>query len=189
MRILRIILVCACLAGLTQSVWGQQTQQTQQTKPTAPSGIPGYLDPRTGTFKPLANIAPPEESETEAVAASSGDFAITFNISVKSSIPSTETIACVFDAVVFGDSSGKSVTDSMTVAATRSGATATCKLKMFYSWPLASPTTDLVSLDYEIVAGEFVSPALPLRISTQTLSSIKVPALGATTTMTIAATI
>ena len=184
MRISRIVLpVCICLLGLTQPVRSQKTNETTQ------HGIPGYLDPRTGTFKPLANLAPQEEPEIEAATPSPGDFAVTFNISVKSSIPSTETIACAFNAQVFGDASGKTVTDSMTVAATRSGATATCKLKMFYSWPLTSPNTDSVSLDYQIVTGEFVSPALPIRLSTQTLSSIKVPAIGATTTMTIAATI
>jgi hypothetical protein len=77
----------------------------------------------------------------------------------------------------------------MTVAATRSGSTATCKLKMFYSWPLTSPTTDLVSLDYVVSAGGTASTPFPNRESSQSLSSIKVPAVGATTTIDIPSTI
>jgi len=184
MRISRIVLpVCICLLGLTQPVRSQKTNETPQ------HGIPGYLDPRTGTFKPMANLASPEESEIEALAPSSGDFAVTFNISVKSSIPSTDTIACTFNASVYETTTGKDFTDSMTVAATRSGATATCKLTMFYSWPLTSPTTDLVNLTYTVSAGGTGSAVLPNRESFQTLSSIKVPAVGATTTEIIASTI
>jgi hypothetical protein len=135
----------------------------------------------------MINTAP-EELEIEAP--SSGDFAVTFNISVKSAIPSTETITCTFNASVFDVTTQQTVRDTMTVAATRSGATATCKLTMFYSWSLASPATDMVSLDYLISAPSLTAPtALPARESTQTLPSIKVPAVGATTTKTITATI
>ena len=181
MRISRIVLpVCICLLGLTQPVRSQKTNETPQ------HGIPGYLDPRTGTFKPMANTV---QEEPEIEAPSSGDFAVTFNISVKSSIPSTDTIACTFTASVFETTTGKTVNDSMTVAATRSGSTATCKLTMFYSWPLTSPTTDLVNLTYTVSAGGTASTVLPNRESFQTLSSIKVPLVGATTTETIASTI
>ena len=182
MRISRIVLaVCVCLLGVSQPVRSQKTTETTQ------HGIPGYLDPRTGTFKPMANMAAQEEPEIEAP--SSGDFAVTFNISVKSTIPSTDTISCFFTASVIGDASGKIFSDSMTVAATRSGSTATCKLTMFYSWPLSSPTTDLVSLEYSVGATGTASAPLPARESTQSLSSIKVPAVGATTTETITSTI
>jgi hypothetical protein len=184
MRISRIVLpVCICLVGLTLPVRSQKTNESTQ------HGIPGYLDARTGTFKPLANLAPPEESEIEALAPSSGDFAVTFTISIKSTIPSTDTITCFFNASVFTDASLRTLNDSMTVAATRSGSTATCKLKMFYSWPLTSPTTDLVSLDYVVSAGGTASTPFPNRESSQSLSSIKVPAVGATTTIDIPSTI
>jgi hypothetical protein len=135
----------------------------------------------------MINTAP-EESEIEAP--SSGDFAVTFNISVKSAIPSTETITCTFTASVFEATTQQTVSDTMTVAATRSGATATCKLTMFYSWLLTTPTVDMVILDYIISAPSLTAPtALPFRESDQNLPSIKVPAVGATTKKDITATI
>jgi hypothetical protein len=48
MKIRYFILVSACIMGLTQPVWGQKVNQT-----ATPGSILGYLDPKTGAFRPL----------------------------------------------------------------------------------------------------------------------------------------
>jgi hypothetical protein len=75
MRTSRIILVCACLVGLTQPA---RSQQSQQAKPTAPHGVPGYLDPQTGAFTPMPQRSVENEEELAATTPTTGKFVITF---------------------------------------------------------------------------------------------------------------
>jgi hypothetical protein len=178
MKILTTIFVSACFVGLTQPVWSQASERNGQ-------GILGYFDPQTGAFKPLAKSAP-EEMES-AAAATAGDFKVTFNITVKSAIPPTATITCIFTASTADLTSGLSMNDSMSVAATGSGASRKCVLDMFYSWPLSSPTSDTVSLSYSITAAGTGTSGPVTRESFQTLPSKK-PANG-TTSVTITGTI
>jgi hypothetical protein len=77
--------------------------------------------------------------------------------------------------------------DSMSVAATGTGASRKCVLDMFYSWPLSSPSSDTVSLSYSISAAGTGTSGPVTRESFQTLPSKK-PANG-TTTVTITGTI
>jgi hypothetical protein len=179
MKILTTIFVSACFAGLTQPVWSQASEHNGH-------GIPGYLDPKTGAFKPMAK-PPVEESESPAVAATAGDFKVTFTITVKSAIPATAPITCTFSASTFEAATGLSMNDSMSVTATGTGATRKCVLDMFYSWPLSSPASDTVSLDYSVSAGGPGSSGTVFRDSFQSLPSKK-PASG-TTTLTITSTI
>jgi hypothetical protein len=186
MKLSRIALACVCLFGLTQPTRGQDTEGSQKTAGPAQPGIPGYLDPRTGAFKPMAKV-PLDESEIESVTATAGDFKVTFTITVKSSLPSTAVVSCTFSASTLEISSGLSMDDSMTVAATGTGSSRTCTLNMFYSWPLSSPSSDTVTLSYVISAVGTGSGTLD-RTSTQTLPSIKGAPSG-TTTKTVTATI
>jgi hypothetical protein len=175
MKILTTIFVSACFAGLTQPVWSQASEHNGK-------GILGYLDPQTGAFKPMAT-SPMEETET-ALVATAGDFKVTFTITVKSAIPATAPITCFFNASVFDVTSGLTMEDSMSVAATGSGASRKCVLDMFYSWPLSSPSSDSVSLSYSVTTGG----AGLSRNSTQSLPSKKPPPSGSTT-VTISSTI
>jgi len=186
MRFSKIVVVCICLLGLTQPARSQQTEGGQKKEGAAEQGIPGYLDPRTGAFKPMAK-APLEESEIEVLTPTAGDFQVTFKITVKSSLPSTAKVSCTFSAIVQDTKSLLTMTDSMTVAATGSGGSRSCTLDMFYSWPLSSPSTDTAMLSYSIDALGGTSGTLD-RSSTQTLPS-KTPAPSGQTMITINATI
>jgi len=180
MKIARIIFVCVCLVGFTQLAWSQ--------KPASPQhGILGYLDPVTGTFKPLVqNPAPSEEAEMEAPGPTTGKFVFSFTITISSTNLSGDTISCQAEASAFDVT--RSLDESASVKATVSGSTATCTVTIPYSWTLTTPTTDMVSLSYTIYATS--STGQPTRTSSQTpLATIKVPTSGATTTETIKATI
>jgi hypothetical protein len=179
MKILTTIFVSACFTGLTQPVWSQTSEHNSH-------GIPGYLDPQTGSFKPMAK-APPEETESTA-AATGGDFKVTFNITVKSALPATAAITCIFTASTTDLASGLTMNDSMSVVATGTGASRKCVLDMFYSWPLASAASDTVSLSYSITASGTGTSGPVTRESFQTLPSKK-PATGGITTETITATL
>lgn len=188
LKICIIILVCACLAGVNQFVWGQAAGI--QTNAGAP-GILGHLDPRTGAFTPLQQTA--EEVDLAALTATpptTGKFVFSFTITIASTNLGSDPIACEANATVF-DSSGRTSTETASVAATKSGTTATCTVTIPYSWTLSTPTTDMVSLGFMISAANTAaaSGGQPTRTTTQTLGSIKVPANGLTTTEALKATI
>jgi len=185
MRFSKMVLVCICLLGLTQPARSQQTEGSQKKEGAAEQGIPGYLDPRTGAFKPMAK-APLEESDIE-VTSTAGDFKVTYNITVKSSIPSTAPVLCTFETFVSDIGSGLTMSDTMTVAATGSGSSRSCSLDMFYSWPLSTPGNDMVTLSYSVDATGTGTGTFKERVSTQSLPSKK-PANGQTA-ITISATI
>ena len=187
MKLWKIALASLCLFLLTQPAWSQETEEGQKTTRPAQQGIPGYLDPQTGVFKPMAK-APLAESEIEPATSTAGDFKVTVTVTVKSSLSSTAPVSCTFTAGTFEATSGLTMDDSMTVAATGTGSTRTCSLDMFYSWPLSSPSSDTVTLSYSVVGVGTGTTGTLNRLSTQTLASIKGAPSG-TTTKTITATI
>jgi hypothetical protein len=81
--------------------------------------------------------------------------------------------------------------EEASVIATRSGSTATCTVNIPYSWGLANASTDLVGLDYVIIALNPTAGSIgqPGRDHTHILADIKVPTNGTTTTINVAATI
>jgi hypothetical protein len=191
MRIAKILVVCVCLTGVIQAAWAQRSSQSDRL------GIPGYLDPRTGAFRPAPQVA--EESPDPAAATlTAGTVVVNFTITVKSVLPSTDKIACSVDLFVLDNItsplSARIFTEEASVAATGTGATRTCKVTIPYSWSLATAASDSVSLSYSIQAPALVTitstTALPNRVSALSpFATIKVPANGAITTETIAATI
>ena len=177
--------VCACFVGLTQPVWSQKANEA------AKPGILGYLDPRTGAFRPLVQN-PVENAQAEALAPTptTGKFVFNFTITIKSTNLGSDTIECVANAAVFESASFLSINESASVKATVTGSTASCTVTIPYSWPLTSASTDMVMLNYEVLAaGGASTGGQPTRNSGQSLPSIKVPLTGATTTQTIASTI
>jgi hypothetical protein len=87
------------------------------------------------------------------------------------------------------DTSGAIYKEIAEVAATRSGSTATCTVKVPYSWGLSS-ASDTVQLEYDVVVPTSLvtTNTAPSRDSTRT-SAIALPLKGATTTLTADITI
>jgi hypothetical protein len=108
-----------------------------------------------------------------AAGPTTGKFDITFEISIDSNIPAGGQISCTFSAIVEGETT--LISDSMTVAGTRTGNHAVCSVGMYYSWMLMNPGTDTVALSYDVTATG--SGGLPFRQNSQS-GMISVPATG-----------
>lgn len=185
-RISGMILVCMCFALLTQPAWGQFRTQSR--------ALPGHLN--NGAAKPTPNAVEDNPDVGQAALTTfGGSFVFKFTIAVKSTNLGTDTISCYADVDVIDENMTTFVftgvyTEEAAVAATRSGATATCTVTIPYSWALANGSTDMVNPSYGIEAPASTSnPPLPNRISTHSLPSMHVPANGSTTTVTVTATI
>jgi hypothetical protein len=187
-RISMTILGCICFAALTQTIWGQVGAQS-------PRAVPGRLT--AGTTNPRPMIV--EDNLDLALASLTtfgGTFTFKITITIKSTNLGSDTIECSGAATVddinstTGMLSGVYIEEA-SVAATRSGSTATCTVNIPYSWGLANASTDLVGLDYVVIAFNptAASLGLPGRNHTHILASTKVPANGTTTTINAAATI
>jgi len=164
----------------------------------APGGehlVPGYYDPKTGTFKPLItpNVIPNVTTVTR-----DGTFVANVTLTIKSDIPTSSPIYVELDAnTTDGTSLGlyNSYDESATKEATRTSAGAAhVSISVPYSWPhLLTPTKDAVSLTYYVYAGTLVSAGTAFafdRTSIQSLATLPaIPANGATTTETIGTTI
>ncbi|HET7206586.1 MAG TPA: hypothetical protein VFI95_08405 [Terriglobales bacterium] len=182
-RSARNLFLLSLVVAISSSIWAQNLDRKVNR------GIPGYLDPLTGRFSTL----PAVDDSTDATAALTtvgGTLVFKFTITVKSAIPSTDNIACAAGAEV-ADSNGTFYSETAEVAATRGTGTATCTVTIPYSWQLATATTDRVTMTYSISApGTFTSTnALPARQNSHSLASVAVPINGATTTVTVTATI
>jgi hypothetical protein len=179
-RLSTILVICVCLLGLNEVLWGQ----------TAGRGIRGYLDPETGTFHVLPHAT--DDAVPPPATTFSGKFVFNFTITVDATIASTAKIECLATALVEDNVTGGSpniITEEAAVVATRSGTTATCTVNIPYSWSLVTGSTDKVNLGYTIQAPSEVAAtaALPARISSQqNFASISIPT--GTTTETITAT-
>jgi hypothetical protein len=143
----------------------------------------GFLDPTTGKFSPAQAAV-----SSTASASTHGTLSVSFTVTVASTnIAATTPISCSLTAYVYlnGGANGV-IAETSSVAATRAGSTAKCLVKIPYSWSGYSPT-DTVRLSYTINSG--AESGQPTRMSNHTLSTINMPAAGATTSITVAATI
>jgi len=156
------------------------------------NGILGYLDPKTGAFHPVSPASPADEINAATVSPTTGKFVFSFTITVASSIPSSQSIVCeaVTDVTEVSGVQSSIFDEEASTVASRSGSTATCTVTIPYSWLLATPASDTVTIRYVIGVGTTTSiTSAATRSSNHNLPSIKVPANGATTTETIKATI
>ena len=172
----KTILVGLCLLGLSIAGWSQNVN-----RPAVP-GIPGYLDPRTGTFKPMP-LAPASEDETP-VTPTTGKIVLTLTVTLVSTFPTNEVYSCGLAANTFDIATSLTFLDEFNVAATKSGSTLTCKITLPYSWALTSVSTDTMSIAYSVNAAA-PSSGLPLRLADHGIASIKIPPNGTTTTYTL----
>jgi hypothetical protein len=167
------------------SLWGQQA--------AAPHGIRGYLDPQTGVFHALPHPELEDDAQPLVTSTFTGKFVVNFTITVDSVIASTTKIGCNVTADTDDAATGNFISEQAGTAVTRGSATTVaCSVTIPYAWKLGSSTTDMVSLTYTITSPTEISTAAseyPLRISSQSIGTIKVPANGATTTETVTATI
>lgn len=183
-RISMMILGCICCAALTQPAWGQVGAQS-------PRSVPQHVTPPT----PMV-VEDNVDLALASLATFGGTFTFKITITIKSTNLGSDTIECAASASVndisttTGVSSGTYI-ETASVTATRSGSTATCTVNIPYSWGLANASTDIVGLDYVIIATNFTTGSFgqPGRNNSHILASTKVPANGTTTTITAAATI
>jgi hypothetical protein len=179
------LLVCACFLGMNASLWGQNAAATH--------GIRGYLDPQTGAFHTIPHPELEEGALPPVLTTFAGKFVVTFTITVNSTIAATSKIGCQVDASLDDVTVGNFISESAASDVTRGSATTvTCKATIPYSWALASAAQDSISMTYTITSPVAVATAaaeFPLRISSQSLPTIKVPASGTTTNIAVAATI
>jgi hypothetical protein len=175
-----VVLGCLLMLGLTQLSLAQQ------------SGSGGRS--RLGASN---QVRPVDDASIIAAAAVTftGKLVFSISITIQSTLPTTDAIACEGAASlddVGAAGSGQLIEEIAAVQATRSGSTATCTVTIPYSWALLNSATDQVQLTYTISVpsnGVVGATGLPARVSTKGFASIKVPATGATTTETIKATI
>jgi hypothetical protein len=184
MKISRLMLILACFIGLTQLVWGQKPAEA------AGNDILGYLNPQTGAFRPMAQTSA-ATADAEALAAltpTGGTLVFNITITLKSAL-TADTFGCNANADVFD--SGLDYHENAAITATGSGTSRTCKVTIPYSWTLATPTTDTVTLGINVADLSYITSKLPVpsRSHSRSLPPIKVPLGGATTTFNIAVTL
>ena len=182
MRITKLLLICLCCLIAVPAVWGQ-TANNQ-----AHSGILGFLDPQTGAFRPAPQVIAAEDEEP-MLTTETGTIKVTLTITVKTT--SLTNFTCTANTFVMDNLTGNPVTytESNTVAATGSGSTRTCTLKIPYSWALATSSSDTMSTSYT-VEGTTGTSGLPQRTASRSpLDARRVPSNGTTTTLSAAVTI
>jgi hypothetical protein len=178
MRIAKLLLICLCCIVATSAVWAQTANGT------ASHGILGYLDPHTGAFRPVPQVA--EETPEAPLAIFGGTITVTLNITIKSA--GITTLECLVSVSAFDSitTSARIFEESSVVAATGTGGKRTCKVTIPYSWSLATQSSDTMTTDYSVI-GTGTAP----RNRTSSLFPLdtrKVPANGATTSLSAAVT-
>jgi hypothetical protein len=179
------LLTGLCFLGLASPVLSQRTTAADI------SGIPGILDTKTGSFKPLPQAGSSIEEILAASTTVTGKLVFHFTITVNSLGLAGDTVVCTAEASLVDSpaTGGIFITEFASVGA-KEASTVSCTVTIPYSWTLATMSTDRVSLTYTIsVVGSTSATVLPNRTSTHSLGSISVPANGTTTTQTINATI
>ncbi len=185
-NLVRALSVVALSIGAALPSICQQTRSVE---------IPGYLNPKTGAFRP--QVARPTPDAAPKVTTYTGTFEFNFTIDLVTAVPSGQEVECDANAelVDLPTTGGfeNVITEEASVKATVKGSTATCTVKIPYSWPLESGPDDSVSFNYGIsiiptsVTSE--SGLVQTRRSSQELAPTAVPKSGTTTTKTIDATI
>jgi hypothetical protein len=186
-----ILMRAAMAAGLCLCMTSAYSQMSPSHQKTV-----GYQDEQ-GVFHPFNQMVP-DIAKTDYT----GTIDVTVKITVKSTFKTGTIIACGTEALVSSYSAtnplaGLSYDEWNYAEATGSGTSYTCTLKIPYSWSLLSPGTGVensMSATYEVLAlapsGSIFSTGLGLReTSGPIVQSAPIPAIGATTSYTVNATI
>ena len=184
MRFTKLLLICVCCLLAASAAWGQAADNL------AKPGILGYFDPQTGAFRPLPQAVPDDADLPPAATTFTGTINVTITVTLKTTTITNVTCqigTSTVDAITSGAAVSYNESDSVT--ATGSGATRTCKLSIPYSWVLSTQPADTMSTTY-IVLGGATTVGSPTRTAGRgPLDTRKVPANGATTTLTAAVTL
>jgi hypothetical protein len=178
-----LILICMCFTLLTQSLWGQSSAARIGSGRISGDALP----------KPNA-VADNLDLAQAALTTFTGTLQFKYTITVKSTNLGADTIVCGASADVIDENRTTFVVtgtyiEEASVVATRGTGTASCTVNIPYSWSLANSATDTVDVSYVIQAANTTANGQPTRFNTHSLSSIKIPANGATTVITVTATI
>jgi hypothetical protein len=182
MKITKLFFVVACVLGLVASSSAQLLQTKQ-----SPWNL-GLANPKTSVSDTRSE---PGSVEAATVIPTTGTYVFNLTITLASTIATGTQIVCLVQIEVTGDSVLSGVQQTVGVAATRSGNTATCTATIPYSWNLGSPATDKLDRVYSILAPveATVGKPVPFHSAHLNLGSIAMPASGATTTDTLTATL
>jgi hypothetical protein len=185
MKITKLLLICMCCVMVAPAVWGQAANNA------AKPGILGYLDPKTGAFRPVPS-ATDEIVDPATFTTFGGTITVTLTITVKSTTLTVFT--CEAEVGVNDNTSSgvpRSYSESATATATGTGTTRTCKLTIPYAWALATHANDMMTTSYfAFGSGTSTTGADTSRSSSLFyLDSRLVPANGATTALTAAVTL
>jgi hypothetical protein len=180
MRITKLLFICMCCLIAAPAVWGQAANS-----PAKP-GILGYLDPHTGSFRPLP-LTVEDDAELAAATTFTGTITVTLTITLKTT--SLTLITCTADVTALDASNTVALEESDTVAGTGSGSTRTCKLTIPYAWSLTTQSTDSMRTSYTVL-GTAGATGLPQRTSSRIpLDTRHIPGTGVITTLSAAVTL
>ena len=136
MRKRSIVFVAVLALG---TLGGSVLALAQNANPPTPRKIFGFQDSKTGTFHPMGKSA---DVVNPAVATTTftGTIEVTTTITLKTSLPSGDVIACIVDAVASSESettlTGVTYEESAASNAKVSGSTASCTVNIPFSWVL-----------------------------------------------------
>jgi hypothetical protein len=177
-------MICMCCLIAAPAVWGQAANT-----PAKQPGILGFLDPKTGAFRPVPPTVADDADVINAATTFTGTVTLTITVTLKTTtltnVTCTESIS-----VLDGTTSPTFYTESDTVAATGSGTTRTCSLSIPYSWSLTTQSSDSMTTSYTVFGTKSTTSAVPERFADRSpLDTRKVPSSGTTTALTAAVTI
>jgi hypothetical protein len=180
MKLTNLLLLCLCLAMVVPTAWSQSA-----TTPAKP-GILGYLDPHTGAFRPVPSDS--ESANPNALTTFTGTITVNLTITVKTT--SLTKFSCTAEVSVIDqvETSPRGYEESADATATGSGATRTCTLTIPYAWALGTQSSDSMTISY-VAFGTGTSTETARTSGLSPLDTAKVPANGATTTLTAAVTL
>lgn len=165
-----------------------------QSDPLHPKLVPGYQDEH-GIFYPFNH-----EDPDVATPPTAGKITVTFEITVKSTLPAGSKVFCAVSLVASSTSATNPLTDlsyfeTGANLATGTGATRTCIVPINYSWKFPLANKNVLAGSYTVVA---VDPAIPA-LGTSSAAAVRgesaaIPGLSAvpstpTTAITITATL
>jgi hypothetical protein len=178
MRITKLLLICVCCIMVAPAVWGQAANSV------ARPGILGYLDPKTGAFRPVPLVTD-EIADPATFTTFNGTITVTLTITVKSTSLTVFTCSAEVSNEDNISVSPRGYSESATATATGTGTTRTCKMTIPYSWSLATHATDTMTTSY-IVFGSGTSTTGADTQRTTGLSPLDtrlIPANGAATSL------
>jgi hypothetical protein len=190
-KLFRTTLVCACIAGLMQGAFGQNTP------PRNKGGVRGIMDPTTGVFTPTPPAVADEDAAAAAIVPTTGKLVVNFTVKLVTPLPTGGSLFCIVSASLADFSTtalNNEVIEEATAKATVTAGTGKCTVTIPYSWNLTNAAKDTVTLQYTLtMANSATAAGFLARSSSQGVvpgaEAIKVPPNNMTSTFNVAATI